>query len=109
MRSDLTRRRLTSIAFDPELSGGKLVLITGPRQAGKTTPARAWIAERGSSDLYYNWDDPVVRRAYRGDPHFFEAAARGSGARPPWIAVDEIHKATRWRDILKGWYDVFHD
>ena len=27
----------------------------------------------------------------------------------PWIVFDEIHKRPRWRDILKGAYDRFHD
>ncbi|MBI3272992.1 MAG: ATP-binding protein [Planctomycetes bacterium] len=100
-------RALPGVAFDPALTRGKMVLVAGPRQAGKTTMVRAWLERVGCGPLYYNWDDPRVRRAYRQDPHFFEAAARGSGAQPPWIAVDELHKATRWRDILKGWFDVF--
>lgn len=83
------------------------MLIAGPRQAGKTTLVRRWLEDRGCPELYFNWDDPRIRRAWRQDPHFFEAAARSSSSRPPWIALDEIHKATRWRDLLKGWFDVF--
>lgn len=107
MRSDY-RRRLTGTAFDPALVGDKLVLIAGPRQCGKTTLARAWLVRHRSASHYFNWDDPAVRRAYREDPHFFEPQVRATRVRQPWIAVDEIHKATRWRDILKGWYDTFH-
>lgn len=103
------RRRLTATAFDPGLVGNKLVLIAGPRQCGKTTLARAWLEEQRSPTLYLDWDDPAVRRAYRADPHFFEPRARLLGLSRPWIAVDEIHKATRWRDILKGWCDTFRD
>ncbi len=84
-----------------------MLLVAGPRQAGKTTLARSWLARRGSSDLYFNWDDAKVRAAYRSDPHFFERRARESGACPPWIALDEIHKAPGWRSLLKGWFDVF--
>ena len=40
-------------------------------------------------------------------PHFFEPDARRVRARVPWIVFDEIHKATGWRTMVKGWYDVF--
>lgn len=100
-------RSIAGIAFDPELSARKIVALAGPRQAGKTTFARAWLARQGCPELYYNWDDPKVRLAWRGDPHFFETAARAVRNRQPWIVLDEIHKATRWRDLLKGWFDVF--
>lgn len=36
---------------------------------------------------------------------FFESEARTSGIKDPWIVFDEIHKRTKWRDILKGVYD----
>lgn len=98
------------IAFDPDLAGkSKMVFLAGPRQAGKTTLARAWLAKNACPELYFNWDDAKVRAVCRTDPHFFESAARRSAARPPWIALDEIHKASRWRDLLKGWFDVYRD
>lgn len=94
------------MAFDPVLTRGKMVLIAGPRQSGKTTLIQGWLERRGCASLYFNWDDPRVRRAWRQDPHFFEGPARASGQKPPWIAFDEVHKATRWRDLLKGWFDT---
>jgi hypothetical protein len=106
MRSEI-RRHLEAVAFDPELTADKLVLIAGPRQAGKTTLARGWLARHGCGSLYFNWDDPTVRGRYRRDPHFFEPAARRLDVPSPWIAFDEVHKSSRWRDMLKGWYDVF--
>jgi predicted AAA+ superfamily ATPase len=105
---DSTLPRLAArMAFDPELTGRKMIFLAGPRQAGKTTLAREWLARRGCSDLYFSWDDPKVRAAHRRDPHFFESAARALGRKDPWIALDEIHKASRWRDLLKGWFDLF--
>jgi len=101
------RRTLLGIAFDPELTAGKMVFVAGPRQAGKTTLARFWLAEQGCAPLYFNWDDATVRRKWREDPHFFEPLAREIGHDEPWVVFDEIHKATRWRDMLKGWFDVF--
>jgi len=106
MRSVIPRN-LGRFAFDPELTAHKIILVAGPRQAGKTTLAKEWLERNGSASLYYNWDDPRVRAAHREDPHFFEPAARRLRLKNPWIVLDEIHKATRWRDMLKGWFDVF--
>ena len=109
MRSERVSRQLARTAFEAKLTGDKIVLIAGPRQAGKTTLARDRLRSRGCSSLYFNWDDQRVRRSFREDPHFFEAPARQVRRKQPWIAFDEIHKAPRWRDMLKGWFDVFHD
>ncbi len=100
-------RSLEAVAFDPELTHDMMIFLAGPRQSGKTSLARRWLSQHGSADLYFNWDDARTRAAWRKDPHFFEPAARASGATPPWIALDEIHKASRWRDMLKGWFDVY--
>lgn len=84
-----------------------MVFLAGPRQVGKTMLARHWLERNGCSSLYYNWDDPATRRAYRNNSRFFESAARSIGHRDPWIVFDEIHKQNHWRDILKGIYDIF--
>ncbi|HPL63016.1 MAG TPA: hypothetical protein PK587_04530 [Syntrophales bacterium] len=41
--------------FDPELTGGKMIFLIGPRQVGKTTLARKWLVDSGS-DLYFNFE-----------------------------------------------------
>jgi predicted AAA+ superfamily ATPase len=65
------------------------------------------LKEKGCNSLYFNWDDPTTRRDYLEDPRFFESPARALGMPDPWIVFDEIHKRQRWRDILKGAYDLF--
>lgn len=72
----------------------KIVLITGPRQVGKTTLAKEWLAGRG---LYLNWDvaedrEKILRRRYLQDPH-------------ERLVLDEIHKHPRWKGYLKGLAD----
>ncbi len=45
-----------------ELAHGKFVLLSGPRQVGKTTLAKAWAAEQEqAASRYLNWDDPADR------------------------------------------------
>jgi len=86
-----------------------MVFIAGPRQVGKTLLAKNWLKQKGCASLYFNWDEPSIRRAYLANSLFFESKARSLSIRDPWIVFDEIHKRNRWRDILKGAYDGFSD
>jgi len=72
----------------------KMVLLSGPRQCGKTTMVRA-IGE-AQDGAYLSWDVPADRRVIqRGD---LDLDAR------LWV-FDELHKFRRWRNFLKGLYD----
>lgn len=70
----------------------------GARQVGKTTLVRTTICPK--EEAYFNWDDRKVRSAYQRDPDFFV------GGDADWICFDEIHKRPKWKDILKGIFDV---
>ena len=104
---DYIPRWVEDYAFDESLIGRHMVFLAGPRQVGKTMLARHWLEQKGCSSLYFNWDDILTRKAYLGNSRFFESQARSLGIKDPWIVFDEIHKRNRWRDILKGAYDVF--
>ena len=52
-----------------------LVLISGPRQAGKTTFAKD-IAGKEPISLYFNYDIPVNKARILQDPTFFEKIDR---------------------------------
>ena len=94
-------RQIDQYLWDPELSARKMVFLSGPRQAGKTTYAKTLLSKRPG--VYLNWDNPAVRRAYTADPFFFLADRPGDA---DFLAVfDEVHKRPRWKDILKGIYD----
>ena len=70
-------------------------------------PAPDRLAKKGCPSLYFNWDDIATLRTYLNDSRFFESPARSLNVHDPWIVFDEIHKRLRWRDILKGAYDLF--
>jgi len=72
----------------------KMVLLSGPRQVGKTFMSRALV---DAGDEYLNWDDPDHRRRIRRREWPDEAGL---------IILDEIHKWTSWRNFLKGTYDT---
>lgn len=72
----------------------KMVLLSGPRQCGKSTLVRAITQAAGGQ--YLSWDDPADRRVIQQDAIDLDA--------PLW-AFDELHKFRRWRGFLKGLYD----
>ena len=76
----------------------KMVFISGPRQAGKTTLAK-YLCEQAGFDpekRYINWDALEDREKIMA-----ETFPAGSG----YLVLDEIHKFSRWRQIVKGLYD----
>jgi predicted AAA+ superfamily ATPase len=80
------------------LASGKMAFVSGPRQVGKTTLAKALLR---SPQNYFSWDDVEFRRAFVRSQR---AALGGRGAGP--VVLDEIHKDRRWKTRLKGLYDV---
>ncbi len=103
-------RLLSKYLFDPEMNAGKMIFLTGPRQVGKTTFARNWLASQGEEALYFNWDDPAVAREYKRNPFFFKNIIDSKNVKKPLpIVFDEIHKHRNWRNILKGFYDTSKD
>lgn len=75
----------------------KMVFIAGPRQAGKTTMAKA-IANTFQASDYFSWDDPsdrkkIKRAIWPSDPHL--------------LIFDEIHKWRGWKRWIKGQFDKY--
>lgn len=98
MKSTLPRYLAGSIKGDLEQ---KMVFIGGPRQAGKTTLALDLLeAKNKRHPGYLNWDDPRVRpKLLRGELPVGQKL----------VVFDEIHKFPRWRNLVKGLYDVEGD
>ena len=81
----------------------QMVFISGPRQVGKTT-----ISE-SLATIYLNWDDEDVRKAVQSGQRTL-AARYGidkavAGRRI--VVFDEIHKYSKWKQFLKGFYDIY--
>lgn len=71
----------------------KIVLLTGPRQSGKTTLAKMI----GPSFDYFNYDSAEHRLALQ---------EKSWDRTKPLVIFDELHKMTRWKSWLKGVYDT---
>ena len=76
----------------------KMVFLTGPRQSGKTTLVLDLLKDL--QGIYLNWDDQDHRR---------QILKRDWSDEETYVALDEIHKYSRWKNFLKGTYDTQKD
>jgi predicted AAA+ superfamily ATPase len=104
----MIERYLGRIAFSDEW-GRQMRFIAGPRQAGKTTLAKALLSKTGSSNLYYLWDSRLVRERYKENELFFTSDIDWSSKDKYWLCFDEVHKYPKWKNVLKGVYDQVSD
>ncbi|HPI41916.1 MAG TPA: AAA family ATPase, partial [Pseudobdellovibrionaceae bacterium] len=73
----------------------KMVAVSGPRQSGKTTFAKAVLKSFSPSE-YLSWDNSEDRkRILKTD--WTETSQL--------IVLDEIHKYSRWKNWIKGIFD----
>jgi len=75
----------------------KMVFVGGPRQVGKTTLARAILDGDYPSGRYFNWDFDEDRQA---------VLKKRWSKNDSLLVFDELHKFPRWKQWLKGIYDV---
>jgi predicted AAA+ superfamily ATPase len=73
-----------------------MVLITGPRQVGKTHLAKE-IMKKYQHPAYFNFDDIDDMKTIK-DRSWFQGT--------DLIVLDEIHKMKDWKTFLKGTYDT---
>lgn len=80
----------STIISDPK---NKITLISGPRQAGKTTMVQSLV----HSLEYINFDQSSHRKILREQSWDRETQ---------WVIFDELHKMHNWKSWLKGVYDT---
>lgn len=96
----MIKRALGERIYD-DLAAGKMVFISGPRQVGKTTLAKAIGSEHFSRRYScLNWDSredraSILRGEFRADNVL--------------VIFDEIYKYRQWKNYLKGEYDKYKE
>lgn len=75
----------------------KMVFIGGPRQVGKTTLSREFITQK---QQYLTWDDLKDRELIK--KHQISPDLK-------CVVLDEIHKYSRWRTLVKGLFDKYSE
>ncbi len=72
-------------SLEQALISRRAVVLTGPRQCGKTTLARKFVSNRNA---YRTLDDLAVRQSAENDPHLFVEFAPSEGT----LIIDEVQK-----------------
>ncbi len=75
----------------------KMVFIGGPRQVGKTTLAKHLLMETGKMGRYLNWDYA---------PDQLDILEMKWSENDRLLIFDELHKYRKWKNWVKGLYDV---
>lgn len=79
--------------FVAEFLREKIVLLSGPRQVGKT-----YLSKKLTENfIYLNYDNEELRR---------EIKEKSWSRKTDLIILDELHKMNNWKQWLKGIYDV---
>lgn len=103
-------RRLYENIISQELEQYRqMIFLTGPRQVGKTTLSKQ-CAERKYTSRYLNWDNIADREVMlAGTPaliNLFPAQNILTDTQKPQLLIfDELHKYSRWKSLLKGYFD----
>jgi hypothetical protein len=80
----------------------KMVFIGGPRQVGKTTLALQFLKPPTiKNPSYLNWDRNSDKIMILKDQFPLQLSSI--------LVLDEIHKYSKWRNLIKGLYDKHHD
>lgn len=99
----MKKRVYESILEEHLRENRQMAFLAGPRQVGKTTLGK------GVAGAYFGWDNQDTREAVLGGPGRVAAQAGLGAARaePPVVAFDEIHRYSRWKTFLKGFFDEY--
>jgi predicted AAA+ superfamily ATPase len=106
------RRFYTDILQTELLTQRQMLFVSGPRQVGKTTLAKAIVEQQHGQ--YYNWDNRQHRQ------WILESVNNATDAellnqigvhelrtQRAVVAFDELHKYKDWKNYLKGLFDLY--
>jgi predicted AAA+ superfamily ATPase len=81
----------------------QMAFVSGPRQVGKTTTCSNF------ADKYLNWDNTSDRMQIIKGPAIIAELLGLTKLRKelPIVLFDELHKFSRWKQFLKGFFDAY--
>lgn len=87
----------------------QMLFLMGPRQVGKTTLCLLLPEAVQSDFLYLNWDNLDHRETILEGPSVIAKKLELHKVRdiPPLLILDEIHKYSDWKTLLKGFFDTY--
>ena len=103
--TNTTPRVYDSILTRHLANNRQMAFVSGPRQVGKTTCCRSM------ANHYLNWDNQDDREIILAGPARIAESAGLDKLQTgmPVIHFDELHKYPRWKELLKGFFDVYAD
>lgn len=86
----------------------QMLFLMGPRQVGKTTTSLS-LENSFEHFFYFTWDDLEDRDKILSGPKKIasDIGLEGLLESRPMVVFDEIHKYSKWKDFLKGFYDGY--
>ncbi len=105
MKINMINRIYDSLLEDHFKDNNKMAFLGGPRQVGKTTTSQT-IAK---DNVYINWDNQTDRGIITKGPNAImeKAGLETLGNYNRHIIFDEIHKYAKWKNFLKGFFDLY--
>lgn len=92
-------QRWQKSSLEQTLALRRVVMLTGPRQCGKTTLVRKLVSD---SNTYRTLDDLAVRQAAENDPHLFV----GFAPKDRTLIIDEVQKVPDFLPAIKKVVDL---
>lgn len=99
----MIKRRLEQL-ITPRLFKGKAIVLTGPRQVGKTTLLRMMMAETDKKTLFWNCDEPDIRQKLSNPT---STQLKADTAQADLVLIDEAQRVQNIGITLKLLIDNF--
>lgn len=99
----MIKRRLKQLII-PRLFKGKAIVLTGPRQVGKTTLLRMLMAETDEKTLFWNCDEPDIRQKLSNPT---STQLQADTAQADLVLIDEAQRVQNIGITLKLLIDNF--
>ena len=96
--------RLAGKRLLKELSGGKVIIVTGARQVGKTTLVRHMT--KSEKAVFLNFDIPFDLARFKAASVLPPADGLKTLGSPDCLVLDEVQREPEAIRIVKGWYDA---
>lgn len=93
----------------PYLNEKEIILIAGPRQAGKTTllkMIKEYLEKKGEKTVFFNLDIEQDRQFFVSQESLITQIKLRLGNNPGFVFIDEIQRKENAGLFLKGMYDV---
>jgi predicted AAA+ superfamily ATPase len=107
LQNDFNHCRQLLLTRLQEPAPGRIQLLTGPRQVGKTTLLLEIASQFGDAAIYAAGDEPDAALPGFWERRWTDAEARAQRGTAV-LLLDEIHHLSDWAKRLKGYWDRQH-